>query len=295
MMKVIKPAPITDSVLVSTTATDATGAYNAATNYALGARAQSGHVIYESVAANNLNHPVTDELWWVRVSSTNEWAMFDAEVGSQTQAADSLTVVLAPGYIDSLALLELQAASVTVTVTDGAGGPQVYTRTISLVDGAQLADWYEYFFSAIEERHEALMLDLPPYYNARVTIAITGAGAVLCGACVLGSAFELGGIQPGASAGIIDFSRKEKNEFGTTVLVERAYANRMALNLAVDPGRITLVKRRLAELRATPAVWIGSEDPLYALFVVYGYYRDFNLEMPYPTLAFCSLEIEGLI
>jgi hypothetical protein len=41
------------------------------------------------------------------------------------------------------------------------------------------------------------------------------------------------------------------------------------------------------------AVWVGSEE--YASMIVYGFYKDFSIEISYPTVSICSLEIEGLV
>ena len=50
------------------------------------------------------------------------------------------------------------------------------------------------------------------------------------------------------------------------------------------------------ELRATPALWIGSTDADFSQsLVVYGFYKDFYISIDYPTMALSSLEIEGQI
>ena len=45
-------------------------------------------------------------------------------------------------------------------------------------------------------------------------------------------------------------------------------------------------------LRSTPVVWIGS--PGYESTIIYGFCRDFNVELALPTHAHCSFRIEGL-
>ena len=52
------------------------------------------------------------------------------------------------------------------------------------------------------------------------------------------------------------------------------------------------VHRTLASLRATPALWIGSEA--FDSLTVYGFYKEFSIDLAYPTVSYCSLTIEGL-
>jgi hypothetical protein len=37
-----------------------------------------------------------------------------------------------------------------------------------------------------------------------------------------------------------------------------------------------------------------AHDTRYAPNSVYGFFKDFNIEVSYPTQSWCSLEIEGL-
>ena len=47
-----------------------------------------------------------------------------------------------------------------------------------------------------------------------------------------------------------------------------------------------------AALRATPVLWIGSES--FESLTVYGFYKEFSIDLAYPTVSYCSLTIEGL-
>ena len=126
-MKVIKPIPVTDTVFISSTVTEAEyAAYSAATNYAVGNRCIYNHVIYETVQTPNTAHqPDIFPLYWAAVSPSNRWAMFDTEISTQTVAASSLSVVIKPGYVNSLALFGLLGDSLTITVRDGLAGAVV--------------------------------------------------------------------------------------------------------------------------------------------------------------------------
>lgn len=300
-MKVIKPVSITDAILTSSTvAEDDYAEYNPATTYAEGAYCimASTHRIYKSLQGSNLNHQPDLNLtgltpYWLDYGPTNRWAMFDNVVGTYTTATDELEIVLEPGRINSVGLLELTAAAVTITLTSGA--ETVYSHTASLTDGIPVADWYEYFFNEVEQRTDLVLTDLPPYTDGVLTVTITGSGTVACGMLVVGLASELGFTQYGCSLGIIDYSVKSTDEFGRTTVVERKYAKTLDATIDLDNAKIESVIKKLAAVRATPCLWVGVDDDFYTQLAVFGFYKDFKIQIPYPTTSTCSLQIEGMI
>lgn len=295
-MNVIRPVTFAGSQLISTNATESVSAWAGGTTYASGALALYANRIWESLqAANTNNQPDTSPAWWLDAGPSNQRAMFDSQVSTATTRATPLTVTVAPGVgVNSLALLGLNATSVTVTVTDGAAGPTIYSRTVSL-DDTQIFDWLAYFFEPYDFRAQLVLTDLPMYASARITVNISaGAGTVACGTMTYGNVYELGQSQRGASAGIRDYSKKDTDEFGTTSFVVRAFSGRMEVQLMVEQNRLNFVHRLLAALRATPCVWIGSDRKDLQPLTVFGFYRDFNLDIQYLDYSLCRLEIEGL-
>lgn len=296
-MKVVKPVTFTDAMLTSSTvAENDYAAWSGATTYALDAYCimASTHRIYKSLQAANTNHqPDTSPTWWLDVGPTNRWGMFDSQVGTVTSVTGTITVVLTPGRIDSLGLLQLYADTVTVAMTSD--GDTVYSNSINLNYGPPVADWYDYFFAPIRRRTDVVLLDLPPYSDCILTITIDGAGSTAqCGMVVMGLVSELGGTQYGCTVGITDYSKKGTDDFGNPILTVRGYAKKMEGQIFFENTELDFVHAVLAELRATPALWIGADD-LYSSLIVFGFYRDFSIQISYPTASLCSLQIEGMI
>jgi hypothetical protein len=295
-MKLIKPSDfVYGTNLVSTTATETYATWSGATTYALADRKVYGLYVYESLQASNLNHqPDTSPTWWVLVGPNNKFAMFDLATSTATTKASPLTVVVDTGAINSLAMIGLIGTEVSITMTDGAGGPTVYTNTIDLNDNSLVVDWYTYFFTPFVQLGDVVLTDLPAYNNARVTMVLTGSGTVQIGEFIYGLLYDLGSTEYGATVGIIDYSRKNTDEFGTTTFIERAFSNRMNCTFMLDNTQLNFVQRLLSSVRATQCVYIGSEDTDYAPLIVYGFYKDFTINIQYSTKSYCSLEIEGL-
>ena len=294
-MRVIKPVTFNAGThLVSSTAVETAAAWASGTTYAKDAVVDYLTSYWISLVNSNTgNTPSTSPTQWALVGPDNTHAMFDEQVSTATASTSPLTVVLTPGAVNALALLGLVGEQVVVTVTDGAGGPTVYTKTTSL-DGTLIADWYQYFYEPYVQIAEVVLTDLVPISTARLTIALTGTGTIKIGNCSFGTQYQIGDAEYGAGLGIIDYSKKETDEFGTTTFVRRDFSKRLSARLMLENAQINRVSRLLSDLRATPAVWILADDTQYQAGTVYGFFRDFNVEIAYPVQSFVSLEIEGL-
>jgi hypothetical protein len=109
----------------------------------------------------------------------------------------------------------------------------------------------------------------------------------------VGTYYDLGATQYGATAGILDYSVKTTDSFGNTTVVKRTYAKRMTSNLMINNNIVDAVVNLLSAYRSTPLVWVGAESN-YTSLIVYGFYKDFDVNIAYPDYSSCSLTIEGL-
>jgi hypothetical protein len=298
-MRVIKPTIYNPSThLVSSTATESVATYNAGTTYDQDDQVVFGDSIYASlVSANTGNTPdAIDSSFWARIGPSNRFAMFDQQVSTSTVSTTSLTVVMTPGLLNSIGMFNLVGNTLSISITDGSGGPVVYSQTVSL-DTTFISDWYAYFFEPQTQLGEVVFTNIPPYINARMTITVSAASGapVGIGSLVFGNQYVIGATEYGATVGIIDYSRKDTDEFGTTTFVRRAFSKRINANVFLPNSQLNAVQRTLSDLRATPCVWIGSDDPTFAPLLVYGFFREFSIDITYPAHSYCSLEIEGLI
>lgn len=297
MMYVVKPIPFKPAMLVSTTALEPTPTWVSGTSYAKDAQVTwpdpSGNVRkWKSLVNSNTDTPGLSASWF-DLGPCNKCAMFDNLVSTQTTATTPLVVEIQPGDVGSnLALINLVGDSVKVEMI--VGGVEIYESTQSL-QGAEIADWWNYYFLQDEQITQAIFNDLPAYYNPTIRITLTGVGTVAIGHTVFGPRVELGSLSLGASSGIIDYSRKVTDEFGDTKFVRRAFADEFSGQLLVGNGQLNSLKRALRDLRATPALWVGIDDDTYReLLIVFGWYRSHRIAINYPNHSLIDLEIEGL-
>lgn len=296
-MRVLAPVSITPAMLVSSSIPETDHpVWSAATTYGLAARIIYERRIYESLQAGNLNKipgAPTSVTWWLDVGPTKRWAMFDDIVDTISTASGSIAVTLAMGVVcNSVAVIAGIGNEVRVRMLDGV--TVVYDQTKTL-DSTSIDDWDDYFFATQVLAGELLFSGLPRYLAASIEVTLTGTGMVSIGVLAIGTLHELGAVERGASAGITDYSRKEADEFGATSLVQRSFARRSTQRLLVPIRDMRRIQDLLARLRATPCVWIGANDTtLYSPLVIFGWFRDFQLDIEFIDFCFCSLEIEGL-
>ena len=300
-MRLIRPTVITDAILTACDVPETDyAAWNSGTAYVVGNRCirTSTHRIYECLVNNTNFTPETNTSGvtpkWLDCGATNRWKMFDAVVGSRTTQANSITLTLTPAQIvDSIAFLDLVATTIDVVMTDPVEGV-VYTEHIDLISKSFIVDLYTYFFEPIITDDACVLLGVPAYLDASLEITITNTGATAeIGTLVIGAQKYLGGTQYAPSIGINDYSKKDVDAFGNFTVLQRAYTKRMSCELFLENNLVDILQRTLAEYRATPVVWVGTDEN-FSCMLIYGFFKSFTITIIYLTHSTCSLEVEGL-
>lgn len=290
----------TNSALIWTNATDSTPAYSAATTYSVGQLVKYNQTIYESLQNSNLNHtPSTSATWWLSLGADNTVAAFDSKTNSSTTASQNLKFLVVGG-LNGLSLLNVDADIIKISVVDITTREIVTYREYGLSNSI-VNNWYDYFFNdpvSTTPVNQIAISDIN-YTNTSqyvFSIGLTGASTVSVGSIIPGDIVDLGATQYGLQAGIVDYSRKEIDEFGNATIVQRPFSKRLSGTVYVENQRLNTVQRLLYSIRATPVVWIASDDvELAEVSIVYGFYKDFSTTISYPDVSMCNLEIEGLI
>ncbi|MCL2760770.1 MAG: hypothetical protein FWD70_03875 [Desulfuromonadales bacterium] len=268
--------------------------FNSATVYTDSDRVIYNHTIYESLQDDNIwNTPSEDTIdWWADLGSTNRFRMFDKSVGSQAISEDEIEVEIdATGLIDTIALLNTSAASARIIMSTQDG--VVYDSTTSLISDNGINNWYMYFYEPIERQPDTVIGNLPLYTNPTIRIILKDPGyTVACGSLVMGHSREIGLTQYGLNMGIQDYSIKTRDAWGNYVIQPRSYNKKESATLEVDNGQVTQVYNLLAGYRAELILYIGADE--FGCSIIYGFYKDFSVEVQYMTYSILSIEIEGL-
>ena len=248
-----------------------------------------------AIVTTNLGHdPAADDGWWIDIGPTNRWAMFDLLRNTGTTTASPLTVSLTPGQrVDSIGVVGMVADTVIITVK--VAGATVYTASADLLN-RPTSGWYDYFFGAFRYRQEFARFDLPPYTGAVITITLTRAnGAVTCGGVVLGSSVYLGRTLHEAESDALNFSKIDRDDFGTATLVPRRSVPRTVQTLRCKKSDVDRILQLRDDLNAVPALWSGLDDQdsgYFSALLIVGVYKRFTISMDQPEDAQISLELE---
>lgn len=300
-MKIISPVKITPEMIVSTTAVDTEPVWVASSTYTKGGRAiydgKDGPSVYQSVAGGNRsNPPDSSPDDWVRVGPTNKWALFDGSASTLSRSEDGFEIAFQTGEaVDSLAFFEAQGESITVTMTIEPDNEVVFEQTIPLLNDVMIFDWYTYFFEPFDFIRDGLVKNIPPYGStATIHIRVEGVGEAGVGEIVVGTLTEIGETERGAKHGIRDYSRVKEDDFGNIYLQQGAWAKRGDFSIFVDKARLRYVSRTLTDLRGTPIVIIGSDDPDYEPLIIFGFIKEWLNAIDYPSKSLLNLDIQGL-
>jgi len=278
--------------------------YTALTSYVIRTTATT-HKVYQCLVTHTAAATPEDNTTgvtpkWLEIGPTNRWGMFDRKVGTETTQASSMTYLLKPGRVNSLAFLGTTADSVEVSLVSN--GETVYVASVDLNSGNSVGDWYQYFYEpiyqvdavAITNLLDAALMAIPAYGDGVLCVRfLATTGNVTCGVMAVGLYAELGLTQYEPTIGIIDYSRKSVDAFGNYDITERTYSKRMSATLEVDAADVDNTARLLTQYRATPVVWVGA-DNLYSSLIIYGFCKDWEETIKGPSHSICSIQIEGL-
>lgn len=234
---------------------------------------------------------------WLDVGAINRLRVFDASVTSKTEQGELIRYAIEPGSaVNTVAILGVEFAN---TLRVSVFAPLVsmdtpeFTQEIDVGPQPATPDWWSWFFGGRFRKKQGIFFNLPVYPDMIVQIEIEGDTDMAVGEIIIGRQFAFGlGVELGARVGIQDYSRKEVDEFGNTVIVPRAFAKRASFDMYVPKGEVDPLINTLTQYRAMPVLYIGSAT--YESTIVYGFYKNFDLVISYPEHSEFNLELEGV-
>ncbi|MBB1651311.1 MULTISPECIES: hypothetical protein [Delftia] len=294
-MGFLPPLPVSLSNMTTNVAASTLLAWVAGKTYALNDEIiDADRVIWRSMAdANTGNNPASSDGKWQRRGVENRLRMFDASLGSFTEADDMIEVVIKPGrVVTDVMLLGVQAHDVQVSMVDPVDG-EVFDSGQRLMLRPSGNSHWGYFFNPIERQRKLHISGLTAYTQASITIRIRNQGAkARCAEVVLGRAVWLGNTQWRPSIGFDDWSLKKRDDWGGWMAEPGAYSDRLKLQVLVQGTQYERVRNEILAYRARPVVWIGARG--YGVLTTYGYITGFDQVLVAHGFSDCNLTIEGL-
>lgn len=285
-------------------------AWNIATAYVIGDKVivDSLQSTFQCVANNTGTAPtLTGITPWVRIGATNAWKPFDTYSQSQLvgytggwQTPEFVVLELcALGRFNSVVILNCDSARVRVKFIDQYG-VTTYNKLKLAVDTKPVVDAWTYCFADLNVRRNFVFEGIDGWGTTsasllQITFNNDTVGVpIKVGEVLVGSAVSIGESHSGVQLSLDDFSKKEKNEFGETLLIERAYSYSGSAEIEIGKQYRSRTQGLIASLRATACAFFVDEDNAEDGIVMYGFPRSFSITYETPQRAYASLEVEGL-
>lgn len=310
-MRIVKPiTPTTTQLTSSSIAEPAAGEVEwvAGTAYSLGDEVidTTTHRKYRSLVdgGNQGNDPQSENYDlngtganWQIVGSSLRYSMFDHTISTQSASSTPLSFSLTPGQVVSaVAGFNITGAS-SINVTMIFDGAEVYNTDVPVRDESSVDNYYDWFFEPLVITDRFVLLDLPAYAGGIITVTATGSGIVGIGEFVYGAQVDIGVTQSGVRWQGLDFSRKERNFDGTFSITQRRTADLVNYDFQYESSRFGYLRRQLQQVSSVATVFVGEafgSEPDDGT-VVFGYYKDVQLNITTPRVSFGTIQVEGLV
>lgn len=295
-MYVLEPLQVTPEMLVySSVPENEFPDWSAATAYSVGARVISSHRVWEAVIANSNAQPeLNSPSKWLELGYTNRWRAFDQRLGGQVQngGGDIVYRVYVPRTMNAIAFFGLDAQTLSFKVTTPSA-TVVYDRTIELVTRDDVINFWTYMYNEFTFRPDIVVNDLVIPAASTIEITVSGGAIPKVSEIMIGRELNLGWTLVDTNLGIVDYSKKDRDEWGGVFIIPRPVTSTVTFNAVVDTincNTVHQVARRIANKLCVFYATDG-EDPFGT--TIPGIMRDYELTIG-TEVSYLRIEAESL-
>ena len=236
--------------------------------------------------------PSLDTARWTLIGTTDRDAEFDDLIGTQSMRMASHTVTVDSSSTDYAVLYNLEATSITLTLT--VAGSTIKTEKVDLSIPVSNGDWWTYFYESQTVRPQ-FVWEYPLYAASTLTVTITAyTGAYAkCGVFRWGKASgKLAGVKKGMTSSLIDYSTK-----GTVYAINQGpSADNIDLTMTLTRGTVDVVRQLFRSNTGRVAVYdCNDDDDVLDSLIILAIYRAFTRVFEYKELIKCSVSLLGVI
>ena len=282
--------------------------------------------LYQKTSTSTNSYPPDDDIAWTPLGSSNKWAMFDqiimmssydttpaTSTSSPTMPVpsthSSFEVTINTSNANKLCLFNLDATYIAIQFKTTmpyenytlANFPDTITEDYYPYEfPIKKNNWQSKFLGETADR-KTIVIDIPEATSSHVklTIATNVIGRVAsCGQCCWGYSSFIGHTQYGASAGILSYSRKIRNEsYGSMYLKKGSNAKKMNIDVVIENEDYNDVYDIFQALDGIACVFQGNntDEYNYTPFIIFGFTKEFSMILQYYSQSKCNIEVAGLI
>lgn len=294
-MYVLEPIIVTPEMLVSSSVPENDyPAWSNTTAYAINTRVMYQHKIWQAVSAHTGSAPGLDPTKWVELGYNNRWRAFDQRLGGQVNngTGDIVYDVFIPRTMNAIALFGLDAQILSFKVTTPLG-LVVYDQSLELVKRDDVINFWTYMYNEFSFRPDVVVNELVIPAASTIKITISGGVAPKVSEIMIGRELNLGWTLVDTSLGIVDYSKKDRDEWGGIYIVPRPVTSTVTFQAVVDTAnanQVHSIARRIANKLCVFYATEG-EDPFGT--TIPGIMRDYELTIS-TEVSYLRIEAESL-
>lgn len=283
-MRIIIPYQITEAMMLASNVPENDyPAWNAATNYSADTRVIHNHRIYRWVAASTGKDPAEDttSTYWLDIGATNRWRAFDSRLGSVTARAETVSYSIRLGRTqDSIAFFGLSAQRVNISAKAPGAASPFFSRTIELAERGDIINAWTYFFDEFTFKPDLVITGVNLPSGTEMTIAVDAeSAAAQVSEIIIGRNVMVGTTGEGTGLGIVDYSIKERDEWGGVFIVPRPVTKTVDFRFAIDTENAAEVQKVMERASNRVCVFFSGEGQDMFGTTVLGILRDYDLTL----------------
>ena len=133
------------------------------------------------------------------------------------------------------------------------------------------------------------------YLGIAVRASGIGTNETRLGELVIGKSYAIGELVDPTGGTILDFSRKDRDDFGNVTLIPRNSADQQNYTVFFDPSKRKYFRRMMRTLRATVAFWYDDEDLTNSQGkAALGFWTEYSDDLTQGPAVFGSLTVESM-
>ena len=154
--------------------------------------------------------------------------------------------------------------------------------------------FWAYIYTPIAVRSDLILpgLSLPSGSSIEITVASTGSAEV--GEIMIGNQIDIGITLMGSSLGIVDYSRKDRDEFGGVFIVPRPVSEIVRFRFSVPSGGEARVQQVIRRITSKICVFYAIEGEDRFGMTIAGILRDYDLTIG-AGKSFGTIDAESLV
>jgi len=265
---------------------------------------------YKSVIDGNKGlNPSSNRESWLKIGVSNKHACIDLKSGTNTICDETtktggvtpydLILEFNTSRYDTIALGNVRGTDIIIEVFESSDlATPVQTISQKIETRYTVKSWWDYFYSPlipdlVEFERDFFYRIKPVVGKVKVTIT-EGYGAYSSisylnsgkSEYVADTLFDVG-------MGIIDYSKKETDEYGDTELKRRVSRDTMDVNIQFNSERVNYVKRLIKKNLGKVVLFIIDEsiDSAYEHLLLQGYIEDYTTVLSNPIQTQASITI----